>query len=75
MIVAFYHYTLSKFVGNTKPSGDMTEGRNAIQGDVDNLKKWTYVNLMRNNKIKAIPDTSADWERNSLRAAQWKRQA
>ena len=46
--------TLRKFAGDTKLCGavGMPEERDAIQRDLDSLKQWTQVNLMRFNKSK-----------------------
>jgi len=47
-------WTLSKFVYGTKLSGavDLLEGSDVVSRDLDNLREWAHVNLMRFNKAK-----------------------
>ncbi|PKU38370.1 rna-directed dna polymerase from mobile element jockey-like [Limosa lapponica baueri] len=68
--------TLSQFVNDTKPSGvvDMAEGWDAIQRDLQTLKKWPHVKLSRFNKaehkvltwVRTTPGINAGWEMKGL---------
>ena len=46
--------TLSRFADNAKLGGalDMSEGQDAIQSDLDKIKKWAYVNFMNFHRAK-----------------------
>ena len=72
--------TISKIIDVTNLNGaaDKIEGRDAIQKDLDKIKKWTHMKLMRFSKAKckdlgAIPAMCTHWEKNSFRAALWRR--
>lgn len=45
---------LNKFADNTKlwDAVNTLEGRDATQGDLDRLERWTYRNIMKVNKTK-----------------------
>jgi len=46
--------TLNSFADDTKLSGvvDIGKGRDTIQRDLDKLKRWTYVNVMKLSRAK-----------------------
>lgn len=70
--------TFSKFVDDTKLScsGDTTEGQDAVQKDLEKLKKWAHENLIKFNRarcytwVRAVPDTSTGWEKSLSPALQ-----
>ncbi|PKU42766.1 rna-directed dna polymerase from mobile element jockey-like [Limosa lapponica baueri] len=63
--------TLSKFAGDTKLSGavNMPEGWDAIQRDLDRLKKWAHMYIMKLNKAKCNSQYQYRLGMKGLRAA------
>jgi len=51
---SWIEYSLNKFEDDTKPSGtvDKLEGRDAIQRDLDGLRKLAHAVLMKINEAK-----------------------
>ena len=67
-------YTLIKFQMTPSGTVDTVEGRDAIQRDLDRLKRRTHLMTFSEAKCKvlwveATTDLSTNWEKNSLRAA------
>lgn len=64
----------STFLDDAKLCGvfDTYKGRDAIQGDLDRLERWAYVDLINFNKAKckagAIPNMNTGWGMNGVRA-------
>ena len=67
-------YTLIKFQMTPSGTVDTVEGRDAIQRDLDRLKRRTHLMTFSEAKCKvlwveATTDLSTNWEKNSLRVA------